>query len=112
MLLADEPIAVCLEKWLEAPDNRGRTIGSGELNKALRDVASCHDIPWRYKSGQSLGQRLSHITTNLKERFQVEVEQDTSNQLWYRFSPKLNRLIELKLIFRRISGVNSVLLVD
>jgi len=37
-----------------------------------------------------LGQRLSNITTDLRERFEVAVERDPAKQNWYRFWPKLN----------------------
>lgn len=90
ILLADEPISLCLEKWLEGPHDRGRTMSSGELNTELGAVARGHNIPWPYQNARALGQRLAHITTNLKERFDVEVQRDTSKQAWYRFSPKLN----------------------
>jgi hypothetical protein len=91
LLLSDEPISACLEKWLEEPGNHGRKTSSGELNTELGEVAKRENILWPYQNAYGVGQRLAHITTNLKERFEVEVEKDSSNQAWYRFSPRLNR---------------------
>ena len=91
LLLADEPISQCLEKWLEEPKNRDRRMSSDDLNAELGALAGAQNIPWPYRNARAVGQRLAHITTNLKERFDAAVERDTSNQAWYRFSPKLKR---------------------
>lgn len=92
MLLAEEPIAVCLEKWLLKADNHGRIVTSGELNKELSTVATRYDMAWPYKSAHALGQRLSHITLHLSERFEVHVDHDSANQCLYRFAPKAESL--------------------
>jgi len=91
LLLSDDPIALCLEKWLQNPENHRRKTNSDELNKEFCEVAKGENIPWFFQNARALGQRLAHITTNLKERFEVEVERDSSNQALYRFSPKLKR---------------------
>jgi hypothetical protein len=79
-LLSDEPIALCLESWLAQPGTQGRTVTSGNLHAELEPIAAALRIPWPYHSGRGLGQRLSHITTNLREQFRVEVGQDSANQ--------------------------------
>lgn len=91
LLLADEPIALALEKWLEQPGNQERKITSNQLNPELSAIAAKHEFRWPYGSPNALGQRLSHITTNLRERFNVEDGKDSSNRVWYRFSRKLKR---------------------
>jgi hypothetical protein len=92
MLLAEEPIAVCLEKWLLKAENVGRTVTSGDLNKELRFIAGQQGIEWPYVSPRALGQRLSHISSHLRERFEVHVDHDTANQCLYRFAPKAESL--------------------
>jgi hypothetical protein len=86
LLLSDEPIALGLEVWLRIARNPGRQVNSAVLNDELRCLAQ---EPWPHKSARALGQRLSNITTDLKERFEVSVEQDSANQNLYRFWPKL-----------------------
>jgi hypothetical protein len=92
MLLAEEPIAVCLERWLLKIDNHGRSLTSGELNKELSAIAARHEIAWPYRSGHALGQRLSHIISHLSERLEVQIERDSANQCLYRFAPKAESL--------------------
>jgi len=87
LLLSDEPIAICLEVWLRIARNPGRQVNSAVLNDELKTLS---EVPWPHKSARALGQRLSHITTDLRERFEVSVEQDSANQNLYRFWPKLN----------------------
>jgi hypothetical protein len=89
LLLSDEPIAVCLEKWLTNTQNHRRRVNTLELNRELSSAAAGLGIQWPHLTPRSLGQRLSHITTNLRERYDVEVEHDTAKQCRYRFSPKL-----------------------
>jgi hypothetical protein len=91
-LLSDEPIAECLEKWLANPENHGSEVTSGTLHLALHPIAKELGIAWPYRSGHGLGQRLAHITTNLRERFRVEVGLDSANQRTYRFWPKAESL--------------------
>jgi len=91
MLLADEPISLCLEKWLEEAKNRGRMVGSKELHRELAIVAAKEDVPWPYGSSHALGQRLSHITTNLRERFSIDVDDKSANRKLYRFASRPNR---------------------
>jgi hypothetical protein len=92
ILLADEPIAAYLDKWLEDAQNHNRKVNTAELNKELSWLAAGMSMPpWPYNSAHSLGQRLSNITTNLRQRLDVKVERDSSNQCWYRFAPRLKR---------------------
>jgi hypothetical protein len=90
VLLSDEPIAICLEQWLANPQNPGREVNSADLNTELRRLAWTAVETWPYRSARALGQRLSHITTDLRKRFEVDVRQDSANRCWYRFRPKLN----------------------
>jgi hypothetical protein len=92
VLLQDEPVSLCLENWLTKPGNRGREISSGELQNELSEVASTAGISWPYKSGHSLGQRLSHLKSTLSQRFRLEFTKDSANQLRYRFWPKAESL--------------------
>jgi hypothetical protein len=92
MLLADEPIAACLEKWLLKPENVARVVGSAELNTELRLIAIQLEVPWPYRGARALGQRLSHITSQLSQRFDVDVDRDSANQCLYRFAPKADSL--------------------
>jgi len=86
MLLADEPIAICLEEWLIEPKNHGRVVTAGDLYVELAKIAGSNKIPWPYQSAQALGQRLSHIQTNLREQFDVDVALDKhTKQNLYRF---------------------------
>jgi hypothetical protein len=91
-LLSDEPVAECLDSWLADLKNHGSIVTSGTLHASLGPIAKQLGFAWPYRSGQSLGQRLSHITTNLRERFQVEVGQDSAKQRTYRFWPKAESL--------------------
>jgi hypothetical protein len=91
-LLSDEPVSECLENWLADPENHGSEVTSGMLHLALQHVAEQLGINWPYRSGRSLGQRLAHITTDLRERFRVEVGLDSANQRTYRFWPKAESL--------------------
>jgi len=90
MLLSEEPISLCLERWLAVPENVGRLVSSADLNRELGFIASCHEISWPYKSAHALGQRLSHITTELQDQFQVQIMRDSSNVLSYALKPRLN----------------------
>jgi hypothetical protein len=92
MLLAEEPIAACLEKWLLKAENVGRTVTSADLNKELRFTAAHQGIEWPYESARALGQRLSNITSHLSQRFEVDVSHDSANQCIYRFAPKADSL--------------------
>jgi hypothetical protein len=86
-LLAEEPVKVCLERWLEQERNHGSRVSSAELQTALAAIAAGTKVEWPYRSPHSLGQRLSHITGSLKTQFRVEIERDSANQVWYRFWP-------------------------
>jgi hypothetical protein len=55
-------------------------------------IADQEKIGWPHGNAHALGQRLSHITTNLREQFRVEVERDSANMLQYRFWPKAESL--------------------
>ncbi len=102
MLLAEEPIAICLEKWLSNQDNVARRVNSADLNRELAFAAARVGIDWPYRSPRALGQRFSHITTHLRERFDVQVERDSANQCLYRFAPKADSL-------NRAESQNSVI---
>jgi hypothetical protein len=88
MLGQSEPIWLALEKWLEIPANVGRQVTSAELQAELPSVACALGVPWPHKSGHSLGQRLAHIETNLRQHFHVDVIRDSARQRLYRFWPK------------------------
>jgi hypothetical protein len=88
LLLADEPIFLCLEKWLENPENRGRAISSAELQRELASIAKENGGTWPYTSGRSLGQRLAHITGNLSQHFRVDITKDSAKMSQYRFQSK------------------------
>jgi hypothetical protein len=88
LLLTEEPIAVCLEKWLERAENHWRKVGSAELQHELSRIALANGIRWPYQNPHSLGQRLSHITTDLRKWFKVEEDKSSSNTRSYRFAPK------------------------
>ena len=92
MLLAEEPISICLAKWLDKVENHGRMVASSDLNTALNAIAAQNDTPWPYRNAHALGQRLSHITSNLKEQFRVESNRDSANQWQYRFWPRAEAL--------------------
>jgi hypothetical protein len=87
LLLSDEPIADCLELWLAVPRNPGRKVNSAQLNNEL---GALDPRSWPHKNAHALGQRLSHIMDELRQKFEVSVEQDSANQNLYRFWPKLN----------------------
>jgi hypothetical protein len=91
-LLAEEPIAMCLDRWLEIPANHGRSTTSAALNAEWSVIAVRLKIAWPYATPHSLGQRLSHITTSLNERFRVEANQDSSNQWHYQSWPRAETL--------------------
>jgi hypothetical protein len=76
LLLAKEPIAICLAEWLVDPKNQGRAVTGGDLYSELGQIAKFNDFAWPYQSAQALGQRLYHILTNLREQFDVRVAQD------------------------------------
>ena len=92
MLLAEEPIAACLERWLLNSGNVGKTVTSADLNRQLASIAARQEIGWPYRSARALAQKLSHITTHLRERFDVQVDHDSANQCLYRFAPKAESL--------------------
>lgn len=89
MLLAEEPISICLEEWLENPANQRREVTSGELNSELKAIADSLGIHWPYRNAHSVAQKLSHIATNLQDRFQTEVYFDShAKQNLYSFMPE------------------------
>jgi hypothetical protein len=92
MLLGQEPIFLCLEKWLGETENCGRQVSSGELHIELSDVARVIGVSWPHRSGHSLGQRLANIASNLGQSFRVETTKDSANQLRYRFWPRAESL--------------------
>jgi hypothetical protein len=89
MLCEEEPIFDCLRQWLKSnPDNEGKSMTSGELCNELSRVAGSLKLSWPYNGAKSLGQRLSHIMTNLEADFSVDVSSDSSGQKHYAFSFK------------------------
>lgn len=94
MLLASEPIYVCLDGWLQDGANPARQVTSGELQQELARIAQAKGLIWPYSSAYSLGQRLANIRSNLCERFAVEMSADSAHQLRYRFWPKSESLSE------------------
>jgi hypothetical protein len=96
LLLADEPIAICLQTWLERPENPGRGMTSGALAAELGAIGAGSGVAWPHRSGHALGQRLSHIATNLRQRFEVAEERDSANQKLYRFGPKAESLNQVE----------------
>lgn len=88
MLLAEEPICSCLERWLENSKNWGRPLTSGQLNADLAAVAAILPVYWPYQAPQALAQRLSHISRSLGERFDMNVTEDKhAKQKVYAFGP-------------------------
>jgi hypothetical protein len=106
VLLADEPIFLCLENWLENPENSGRQVSAGDLQRELAPIARTSGIHWPYTSGHSLGQKLAHITSNLSQCFGVEMSRDSANQLRYRFWPKPESLNRPESAILEIQSVN------
>jgi hypothetical protein len=88
MLLAEEPVSICLEEWLEKPENWGRPVTSGDLNSELDTIAESLSVHWPYRNAHALGQRLSHISANLTEIFDLDITVDKhAKQSLYRFWP-------------------------
>ena len=87
MLLQGEPVRLCLAEWLKVDANVGRRVTSSDLHRELGEAARTLGLGWPYASAHSLGQKLTHITTNLQVYFDLEVGTNSSNQKHYRFWP-------------------------
>lgn len=88
MLLGEEPIYLSLVEWLKNPCNVDREATSADLHTELGEISIALGVGWKYHNPHSLGQRLRHIKSNLKQRFHVTVRSDSANQNHYSFRPK------------------------
>jgi len=78
-----------LQKWLETETNHNKKVTASDLFKELRYLAEKANLPFDYENGRSLGQRLSHIESNLKSVVNLEVKPDKKKrQKAYCFWPK------------------------
>jgi hypothetical protein len=89
-LLEDDPIAECLDYWLQEPKNVGREITSGELYKEFTDVAENNKIPLKEacSSPSAFGKKLKGLSKSIQNFYQVEMQVDNRNKRYYKFNPK------------------------
>lgn len=92
LIFEDDPICQALELWLVNKENCGRLVDSATLQRELLSLASVNAIAWPYKNSRSLGQRLSHLLPDLRQKFRVEAQTGSAKQRWYRFWPKAESL--------------------
>lgn len=102
LIFEDDPICQALELWLANKENCGRLVDSATLQRELSFLAEENRIRWPYKNGRSLGQRLSHVLPNLRQKFEVNVETDSARQHLYRFCPNAESLKRGKPQFEEI----------
>ena len=88
VIFEEDPICQALELWLETPQNRGRQVDSATLQRELSSLAANGGIGWPYTSPHSLAQRLRHLLPNLRQKFDVDVREDSSaHKNHYSFRP-------------------------
>src|SRR4029077_2496242 len=78
LVLEQETIPEILDIWLEKRENRGREATSAELQAEWAQIAEDRKISFPFKTPKSLGQKLSHLLSNLREKVAVELEADTA----------------------------------
>jgi len=89
-LLEDDPIAECLDYWLQDTKNIGREITSGELYKEFVDVAENNRIPLKeaVSSPSAFGKKLKGLSKSIQNFYQVEIHTGGKNKRFYKFAPK------------------------
>jgi len=85
-LLEDDPIFLCLDAWLNKPENVSREVTSGTLYNDFQLIAQGEGISFTYKSARSFGMRLRNLIEALREFFDVNAEK-RNNQWTYIFRP-------------------------
>jgi hypothetical protein len=94
VLLDQEPIALCIDKWLDVSGNAGREVSSKELQEELSPIARNEGLSWPYRNAHSLGQRLANIRSNLAECFEMTTHLNSSKTVvscFWRRTESLNR---------------------
>jgi len=94
VLLDQEPIALCIDKWLDVSGNAGREVSSKELQQELSPIARNEGLSWPYRNAHSLGQRLANIRSNLAECFEMTTHLNSSKTVvscFWRKTESLNR---------------------
>ena len=89
-LLEDDPIAECLDYWLQNTQNVGREITSGELYKEFINVAEDNNIPLKeaVSSPSVFGKKLKGLSKSIQNFYQVEMHVDDRNRRHYKFNPE------------------------
>ncbi len=68
----------------------GKAFTTAQLHQELMQLAARNAISYKYKSANSLGQKIGHIKGNLEQFLHVDIDYGTGNVKYYRFSPKLS----------------------
>jgi DNA primase len=84
-LFVDDPIIVCLERWMENPDNHGRSVKGSYLYGAFSQIAEEIGIGMSYKM-IGFCQKLAQISSNLQHLYEVKVTKP-KNSKHYAFRP-------------------------
>jgi len=86
-LMIDDPIFLCLERWMENTENHGQELRSSELFLELKTVADRigADLPYRGTSG--FGRKIRQIISNLRRYYQID-ERESNRHRYYAFNPK------------------------
>jgi hypothetical protein len=89
-LLEDDPVAECLEYWLQEPKNVGREITSGELYKEFTSVAEANKIPFSEacSSPRGFGKKIKGSLKALQNFYSVESREDNRSRRYYKFTNK------------------------
>lgn len=89
-LLEDDPVAECLEYWLQEPKNVGREITSGELYKEFISVAETNKIPFNEacSSPRGFGKKIKGSLKALQNFYSVESREGAKNKRFYKFTLK------------------------
>jgi len=89
-LLDEEPIAECLEYWIQEPANVERKITSGELYKEFLEIEEEYKIPFEKAcaSPSAFGKKLKGLLKSLQNFYRIEINVDNRSRRHYTFNPK------------------------
>lgn len=71
----------------------GQLFSAKDLHQELGRIAHAMDIPYTFKSSNTLGQKLGHLKSNLSQTLDMQVKTGAHNVKVYTFSPKPEELL-------------------
>lgn len=85
-LLEEDPIFLCLDVWIDKPNNQGREVTASTLYNEFQIIAEQEKMSFTFKNATSFGIHLRNIVSNLEEFFNVKAEK--KERWYYEFAKK------------------------